>query len=397
MVRQLNAQSLERESQETSTIRRSYFLPAPFHATPHQTITRPFTHNEESNGAPVSQASAHRPITSDTCSETGLQPPTHSTHPHSATPPLPLIAPTHHHPSRSHPPQIFHNDSPPPPPNHPPHTAQHGRHLDSCIFLSCHTYFQQIQGAGIGSQLSPALCNVAITLIEHAWQDTYHTFLQQPNLHLFNTRCVDNRYILLNDNFLHSLPITTLAHPDLYGHPVEIETVEDDHLLGFLINPQARTITFQLPSHPSQIRDTQSAGSYRLRLFGLQSRHHTLQQSTFPSELAFTSAQALAHQYIVLQRCSPVVSEKRHASRSSLTFNLCLLPLVLVAPISAFCVCVCVHPWTKGFPPPLLSQFFHHLSHAGGMAAVSLAMPTKLWDSAGRECGRTFLYQRRNC
>ena len=29
---------------------------------------------------------------------------------------------------------------------------------------------------------------------------------------------------------------------------------------------------------------------------------------------------------------------------------------------------------------------------AGGMAAVSLAMPTKLWDSAGRACGRTFLY-----
>ena len=28
------------------------------------------------------------------------------------------------------------------------------------------------------------------------------------------------------------------------------------------------------------------------------------------------------------------------------------------------------------------------------MAAVSLAMPTKLWDSAGRECGRTFLYLR---
>ena len=28
------------------------------------------------------------------------------------------------------------------------------------------------------------------------------------------------------------------------------------------------------------------------------------------------------------------------------------------------------------------------------MAAVSLAMPTKLWDSAGRECGRAFLYLR---
>ena len=25
------------------------------------------------------------------------------------------------------------------------------------------------------------------------------------------------------------------------------------------------------------------------------------------------------------------------------------------------CVCVCVHPWTKGFPPLLLPQFFNHL------------------------------------
>ena len=48
---------------------------------------------------------------------------------------------------------------------------------------------------------------------------------------------------------------------------------------------------------------------------------------------------------------------------------------------------VCVHPWTKGS--------FHHFRQAGGMAAVSLAMPTKLWDSAGRECGRTFLYLQR--
>ena len=49
-----------------------------------------------------------------------------------------------------------------------------------------------------------------------------------------------------------------------------------------------------------------------------------------------------------------------------------------------------------------MALFFSHLqgnfygsnflTFAGGMAAVSLAMPTKLWDSAGRECGRTFLY-----
>ena len=35
--------------------------------------------------------------------------------------------------------------------------------LQSCIFQACNNYYKQIQGAGIGSQLSPALCNVAIT------------------------------------------------------------------------------------------------------------------------------------------------------------------------------------------------------------------------------------------
>ena len=47
-------------------------------------------------------------------------------------------------------------------------------------------------------------------------------------------------------------------------------------------------------------------------------------------------------------------------------------------------VCVCV--WVDHLYrcKPLLS--------ARGMAVVSLAMPTKLWDSAGRECARTLLY-----
>ena len=161
--------------------------------------------------------------------------------------------------------------------------------LQSCIFQACHTYYQQIQGAGTGSQLSPALCNVAITLIEHSWHEAYHTFLQQPNLHIFHTRYVDNRYILLNHHFRQSLPITTLAHPDFYGNPVEIEIVEDDHL-----NPQTRTVTFQLPTHPWQIRDIQSAGS----LSGLQSRHHTLQQYSFPPHMANLTSQALVQLYV---------------------------------------------------------------------------------------------------
>ena len=40
--------------------------------------------------------------------------------------------------------------------------------LNTCIFRACDHNNQQIPGAGIGSQLSPALCNVAIALIEHS-------------------------------------------------------------------------------------------------------------------------------------------------------------------------------------------------------------------------------------
>ena len=170
--------------------------------------------------------------------------------------------------------------------------------LHSCIFQACNTYYKQIQGAGIGSQLSPALCNVAITLIEHTWQTTYHNFLHQPSLHLLNTRYVDNRYILLNEQYRSALPITTLAHPEFYEQPVEIEPVDDDHLLGFLIDPLNRTVTFQLPTHPWQIRDPQSAGNHRLRLSGLQSRHHTLQKYTFPPHLVPTTAQQLMQLYM---------------------------------------------------------------------------------------------------
>ena len=42
------------------------------------------------------------------------------------------------------------------------------------------------------------------------------------------------------------------------------------------------------------------------------------------------------------------------------------------------CVCVCVHPWTKGFPPPLFSPFFHHFQRAGGSRVCSWREPTKL-------------------
>ena len=57
-----------------------------------------------------------------------------------------------------------------------------------------------------------------------------------------------------------------------------------------------------------------------------------------------------------------------------------------------FCVCVCVHPWTKGFSPPLLSQFSTTFHMQGGKASSDEPCPTKLSRWRGSEWRRPFVY-----
>ena len=55
--------------------------------------------------------------------------------------------------------------------------------LDACVFRACTTYFNQVQGAGIGPQLSFALCNVAITLIGHSWHQLHHSLTDHTQIY----------------------------------------------------------------------------------------------------------------------------------------------------------------------------------------------------------------------
>ena len=94
-----------------------------------------------------------------------------------------------------------------------------------------------------------------------------------------------------------SLSTTNISF-NFFGDPVELEPVEDFHLLGFNIDLPQRTITYMQPSQPWKIRDSTTAGSQRLALSGLQSRLHTIRKYTFPPSSAEAAAAELVNLYV---------------------------------------------------------------------------------------------------
>ena len=54
-------------------------------------------------------------------------------------------------------------------------------------FFTPSAVWRQIRGAGIGSQISPTLSNLAVTLIERSWSSTYQEVLTDPTK--FSSSC----------------------------------------------------------------------------------------------------------------------------------------------------------------------------------------------------------------
>ena len=155
--------------------------------------------------------------------------------------------------------------------------------------LSCHIFqalnviWQQIRGAGIGSHISPSLSNLAVTIVERSWHQAFRESLDPPSFPFLAIRYVDNRYILFPEEKAQEPSLQVLSSEDFYQHPVELEKVTNNELLGFLVDPVTRTVTYKLPE-TWQIRDFASAGSIRLRLSGLQSRCHLISRYSYPQQ-----------------------------------------------------------------------------------------------------------------
>ena len=137
--------------------------------------------------------------------------------------------------------------------------------LDSHIFSALGCFWRQIRGAGICSQISPSLSNLAVTVIERSWSESFAEILRQPALPLFSVRYADNRFLICSAHHFDNDALKTFCDLDFYGPHVELETVDDDVLLGFDVNIFDRTVKFRQPD-VRQIRDLVSAGSLRLKL-----------------------------------------------------------------------------------------------------------------------------------
>ena len=102
------------------------------------------------------------------------------------------------------------------------------------FFTALGVVWRQIRGAAIGSQISPTLSNLAVTLIERSWGSTYQEVLTQPNFHHLAIRYVDSRFVIVQKHHLQAPVFKVFTDLDFYGSPLELELVADNFTYVYL-------------------------------------------------------------------------------------------------------------------------------------------------------------------
>ena len=157
-----------------------------------------------------------------------------------------------------------------------------------------HLYFQK-RGSSIGSQCSPSICATVVAVSEAVWMRSYNILFNSSGLFV---RYVDNRLICLPSHTAGQIPYRILLRLDFYGMPIELEECGNKEILGFTLNLEHRTCTYNFPTAPHQFRHPKSAGSERSILSGFESRLHLIYSRTFPKSLIRPHAQRLINLYL---------------------------------------------------------------------------------------------------
>ena len=145
--------------------------------------------------------------------------------------------------------------------------------------------FRQERGVAVGSPAAPPLCNLVATVEDFFWHQTVCSLrFRMPDVGvIWHERYVDNRFILLRDSAPRSPVLRNFQSLEFYRPPVMLEFQHDDKVLGYLCDSSSRTITPQLPDHPSQIKGIRSANDQMFTYSSWSSRSWLILRGAQPA------------------------------------------------------------------------------------------------------------------
>ena len=159
--------------------------------------------------------------------------------------------------------------------------------------------FRQERGVAMGSPVAPPLCNLAATVEDFFWHQTMCSlrFRMSDFGVIWHERYVDNRFILLRDSAPSTTVLMNFLSLEFYRPPVMLETQHDTKVLGYMCGSSSRTITPQLPDHPSQIKGIRSANDQMFTYSSWSSRSWLIVRGAQPAAQQQIGLDALKRLY----------------------------------------------------------------------------------------------------
>ena len=111
-------------------------------------------------------------------------------------------------------------------------------------------------------------------------------------------RYVDNRLAILDKIAMEGPAYERFLDALFYEYPVQLEDCGNNKFLGYLLDMEAGTMIFDIPTEPFFYRSIRSAGTQRRILSGLGARLFLLYRGTYPAHLAPAIAATMIQRYV---------------------------------------------------------------------------------------------------
>ena len=170
--------------------------------------------------------------------------------------------------------------------------------FDASVFCHLGRTFRQVRGSAIGNQVSPILCDIAVSYREHHWAQTCERFLMQSRLPLHIVRYVDNRLVLTDRRLLRQPDLQLFLSDNFYEHPVDLEAVDNGEYLGVSLQQPQLRLAFQQPFEDWKFKHARSANTSAQRLAAFRSRLRMAVKYTFPVDQKIQDVRTLVQLYL---------------------------------------------------------------------------------------------------